>query len=195
MLTDWSALCSPEDPVLVVPWADPARSVSFVDLRSNPYDFDAIPEALHHPPLLQALRALNAPRSPVFTAKCDVWKIEQESLAALQLELDAEIDDSLVGIASYTDLIFRDKTIFTSAAHQQQWITRLLRLAAPLFHPAAALECVLRPAFLDLETPQEGYAVSFYVKAIGVDDTSAAEAWGSALTDIVALIRSRELAR
>jgi hypothetical protein len=195
MLTDWSALCSPEDPVLVVPWTDSARSVSFVDLRSDPYNFDAIPEALHHPPLLQALRALNATRSPVFTAKCDVWKIEQESLAALQLELDAEIDDSLVGIASYTDLIFRDKTIFTSAAHQQQWITRLLRLAAPLYHPAAALECVLRPAFLDLETPQEGYAVSFYVKAIGVDDTSAAEAWGSALTDIVALIRSRELAR
>ena len=46
MVTEWSALCSPEDPVLVVPWTDPTTNASFVDLRNNPYDFDEIPEAV-----------------------------------------------------------------------------------------------------------------------------------------------------
>jgi hypothetical protein len=195
MLTDWSALCSPEDPVLVVPWADPARKTSFVDLRSNPYDFDAIPEAVHHPPLLHALRALNATRSPVFTAKCDVWQLAPEELETLQLELDVDTNDALTGTGSYIDLMFREKGTFTSSAQQQQWISRLLRLTAALDHPAVALECVLRPALLDLGIPQEGYAVSVYVKAVGPDHGRATEAWSQALADAVAVIRSRELAR
>jgi hypothetical protein len=195
MLTDWSALCSPEDPVLVVPWTDPARSVSFVDLRGNPYDFDSIPEAVHHPPLLQALRALNATRSPVFTVKCDVWQLSAEELDALRLELDVDTEGASTGFGSYIDLIFRNKTIFTSAAQQQQWIARLLRQAAVLHHPDAALESVLRPALLDLATPQEGYAISIYVKAVGSNQESANEAWAAALIDTVMAIRSRELTR
>jgi hypothetical protein len=195
MLTDWSALCSPEDPVLVVPWTDPARNISFVDLRSNPYDFDAIPEAVHHPPLLHALRALNATRSLVFTAKCDVWQLAPEELEALQLELDVDINDARIGFGSYIDLMFRQKATFTSSAQQQQWITRLLRLAATLDHPTATLECVLRPALLDLGAPQEGYAVSMYVKALGPDHGTAMQAWSEALADVITVIRSRELAR
>jgi len=31
MLTDWSALCSPEDPVLVVPWSDPTGKLAWVE--------------------------------------------------------------------------------------------------------------------------------------------------------------------
>jgi hypothetical protein len=181
--------------VLVVPWTDPARNISFVDLRSNPYDFDAIPEAVHHPPLLHALRALNATRSPVFTAKCDVWQLAPEELEALQLELDVDATGARIGFGSYIDLLFREKSIFTSSAQQQQWIARLLRLAATLGHPTAALECVLRPALLDLGAPQEGYAVSVYVKAVGPDQGSAMEAWSSVLADVVNVIRSRELAR
>jgi hypothetical protein len=195
MLTDWSALCSPEDPVLVVPWTDPARNISFVDLRSNPYDFDAIPEAVHHAPVLHALRALNATRSPVFTAKCDVWQLAPEELEALQSELDVDTNEPHIGFGGYIDLMFREKSTFTSSAQQQQWIARLLRLAATLDHPTAALECVLRPALLDLGAPQEGYAVSVYVKAVGPDQGSAMEAWSAVLADVVTVIRSRELAR
>jgi hypothetical protein len=195
MVTDWSALCSPEDPVLVVPWTDPARNVSFVDLRNNPYDFDAIPEAVQYPPLLQALRALNATRSPVFTAKSDVWPLTPEELAQLRLELDADPDDSRSGLGSYIDLMFRDRSIFTSAAHQQQWISRLLRLVSRLDHPFVAFECTLRPALLDLRIPQEGYAISMYLKAAGADHENAEVIWAAALADIVKLVRSRELAK
>jgi hypothetical protein len=195
MVTDWSASCSPDDPVLVVPWSDPASGVSFVDLRMNPYDFDAIPEAVQYPALLQALRALNATRSPLFTAKSDVWPVAADELQSLRLELDVDPGDSRAGFASYIDLMFREKSVFASAAHQQQWIARLLRLASALDHPAAVLECTLRPALLDLGTPQEGYAITLYVKAVGADQDNAQIAWAGALADAVKLIRSRELAR
>ena len=65
MLAEWSVECSSEDPVLVVPWKDPDGKSAFVDLRANPYDFDAVPEAEQHPPLMQALRALKDRKSVV----------------------------------------------------------------------------------------------------------------------------------
>jgi hypothetical protein len=195
MLTDWSALCSPEDPILVVPWSDPATNVSWIDLRADPYDFDGIPEAVQYPALLQALRALNANRSPVFTAKCDVWSLAADEIGSLRLELGLEPTDSRASIASYIDLISREKSTFASAAQQQQWINRFLRLASTLEHPTAAAECILRSALLDLEQPQEGYAVSLYVKALGPDRESVVQAWSTALVDVVSLIRARELAR
>ena len=83
MLAEWGAECGADDPVLVVPWTAEAGMGEFVDLRENPYDLDHIPEAEQHPALMQALRALNAARSPVFTAKCDAWTMDGEEIAQL----------------------------------------------------------------------------------------------------------------
>jgi hypothetical protein len=195
MLAEWSVECSPEDPILVVPWKDPSGRSAFVDLRANPYDFDAIPEAEHYPPLMQALRALNAARSPVFTAKCDAWTLDPEELEHLQLNLDPDPTEGTTGFASYIDLIWRDRSIFASFPQHEQMLRKLTRLATPLDLPAAALDCVLRPAFLDLEGPREGYAISLYVKALGGDQQAVCKEWGEALDAVVALIRSKDFAR
>ena len=199
MLAEWSVECSTEDPVLVVPWNDPDGKAAFVDLRANPYDFDAIPEAEHHPPLMQALRALNAARSPVFTAKCDAWPMEVEELEHLQLDLDVSpaetSDDMAFGFASYIDLVARDRSLFTSFPQQEQMLRRLARLAAPLDCPSAVLDCVLRPALIDLEGPQQGYAFSLYVKALGTDPRTAWQEWAAALEAVVALIRGKDFSR
>jgi hypothetical protein len=199
MLAEWSAECSPDDPVLVVPWKDPNGQAAFVDLRANPYDFDAIPEAEHYPPLMQALRALNAGRSPVFSAKCDAWPMDSDELDHLQLNLDAsssdEPSDRTSGFASYIDLVARERSVFTSLPQNEQMLLRLTRLAAQLDYPAAALECVLRPALIDLEGPQQGYAFSLYVKALGVDSQDAIQEWGAGLDAVIALIRSKEFSR
>jgi hypothetical protein len=195
MLAEWSVECSADDPILVVPWKDPDGNAAFVDLRANPYDFDAVPEAEQHPPLMQALRALNAPRSPVFTAKCDAWPLNADELTHLQLNLDADPADALAGFGSYIDLICRDRSLFTSFHQHEQLLRRLARLAAPLDLPAAALDCVLRPAFVDLEGPQEGYALSIYVKAFAPDQQTATEQWSNALDAVVALIRSKDFVR
>ena len=199
MLAEWSAECTAEDPVLVVPWKDPGGASAFVDLRTNPYDFDAIPEAEQYPPLMQALRALNATRSPVFTAKCDAWPLADSELEHLQLNLDENPTDSPAhlsfGFASYVDLVACERSLFTSFPRHEQLLSRLARLAAPLDHPHAALDCVLRPAFLDLETAQQGFAFSLYTKALGPDPQAAFDAWAAALDAIVALVRSKDLIR
>ncbi len=199
MLAEWAVECSPEDPVLVVPWKDPDGKAAFVDLRANPYDFDAIPEAEQHPPLMQALRALNATRSPVFTAKCDAWQVDGEELESLQLNLDVSPSDaaadSFFGFASYIDMVWRDRSVFISFHQHEQMLRRLTRLAAALDYSDAALDCILRPALIDLEGAQEGYAFSLYVKALGHSQQSAIEVWGGALDAVVAVIRGKEFAR
>jgi hypothetical protein len=197
MLSEWSAECSADDPVLVVPWADPSDSTGnrrFIDLRENPYDLDHLPEAERYPPLMHALRALNAARSPVFTAKCDAWPLDDEELDALRLHLDISADEGAAGFNSYIDILWRERSLFASFHLQEQMLHRFTRHAAPLELPYAMLDCVLRPAMVDLTGPQEGFAVSLYVKALGHDTKSAEENWASALDAAVALIRSKDLA-
>jgi hypothetical protein len=195
MFSEWTVECGADDPVLVVPWSDPNDPTRhFVDLRENPYDLDWIEEASQHPALLHALRALNAPRSPVFTAKCDVWRMTAEELEPLRFELDVLPEDAPVGIASYIDLVWRERSIFVSFHQHEQLLHRLTRLAAPLDHSYAVIECTLRPALVDLTGPQEGFAISLYVKAVGHDDAAAEERWGAALAEVSALLRGRGFA-
>jgi hypothetical protein len=192
MLSDWTVECGADDPVLVVPWSDPDDpSRRFIDLRENPYDLDWLEEATQHPALLHALRALNAPRSPVFTAKCDVWTLPEEDLEALRLDLDLIPEDTPCGIASYVDLIWRERSIFVSFHHHEQIMHRIQRLAVLLSHTFAGIECVLRPALIDLSGPQEGFAISLYVKALGHDPGAAEQHWGTALNEIATMLRSR----
>jgi hypothetical protein len=196
MLAEWSAECAPDDPVLVVPWSDPANPAShFVDLRENPYDLDHLPEAEHFPALMHALRALNAARSPVFTAKCDAWPLEPEELDQLHLNLDIDPTHELLpaGFTSYIDLLLRERSRFTSIHHHQQFLDRLVRRAAQLDHPHAMLDCVIRPALLDLSGPQEGFAITLYVKALGIGSNTARDNWSAALEAIVLLLRAKDI--
>src|SRR5258708_36199989 len=104
MLSEWSVECSADDPVLVVPWSDPSDSTGnrrFIDLRENPYDLGHLPEAERYPPLMHALRALNAPRSPVFTAQCDARPPDADELAVLRGNLDVLPADATSGSGTY----------------------------------------------------------------------------------------------
>ncbi|WP_158793187.1 hypothetical protein [Granulicella sp. L60] len=198
MLSEWSVECAADDPVLVVPWSDPSDEAGvrrFIDLRENPYDLDHLPEVEQHPPLMHALRALNAARSPVFTAKCDAWRLDAEELEQLRLNLDVMVEEAPAGFASYIDLIWRERSIFASFHQQEQMLHRLTRHATLREYPYAMLDCVIRPAMVDLTgPPQEGFAVSLYVKAVGHDPQSAEENWAAALDAVVGLLRSKELA-
>jgi hypothetical protein len=199
MQAGWSAECGANDPVLVVPWDDPANPAShYVDLREDPYELDHIPEAEAHPALLQALRALNATRSPVFTAKCDAWLCDADELDTIQAELDLPEAEAAHGFASYIDLLFRDRTLFLSFHAQAQRLDRLQRLLEPLDLPNALAEATLRPALIDLVTPDfsgpaEGFAVTLYLRAVGHDRAQAYERWSRAMDALVVILRSKEL--
>jgi hypothetical protein len=198
MVSDWSVECGADDPVLVVPWeheaTDPTIGESFVDLRENPYDLDHLPEAELHPAIMHALRALNAGRSPVFTAKCDAWEATPDELETLHFDLDQPVSEQPCGFASYIDLLWRERSVFASFHQHEQLLHRLVRYAEPLDHPLAALECVVRPAMVDLAGPQEGFAITVYVRALGPDAASAYRHWEQALEAIAGLIRGKDLA-
>ena len=195
MLADWSAECSAEDPVLVLPWSDPnSPDRRFVDLREDPYELESIPEAEQHPPLRNALRSLNAPRSPVYTAKCDLWSSsDAETLDPLALELALDPGLAASAFSCYIDLLWRDRSLFASFHQHQHLAERLTRRAVALDLPFAMLDCIIRPALLDLTTPQEGFALSLYVKAAGSDPAHAETNWGTALDAVVLLFRSKDL--
>ena len=197
MLSEWTAECSHEDTTLIVPWSDPDTGAHFVDLRANPYDIADIPEIEHNPTLARALRSLNATRSPFLTAKCDTWTLpgpdRAEALEALRLELMLSDEDAHHGFASYIDLLWRERSVFASAHQQQDRLDRIMRRAQRLQHPEAALECVLRPALLDLNGPLEGFAITLYVTALGPEPEIAHRRWELAIEDIVDLLRGKEL--
>jgi hypothetical protein len=201
MLAEWSAECTADDPVLVVPWSDPNSDAQFIDLRENPYDLDHIPEAEQNPPLMQALRALNAGRSPVFTAKCDAWRLSLDELEDLHLSLylgapESQTEES-AGFASYIDLVPRDRSFFASVHQQEQFLSRLTRRAVALDHPDVLLDCIVRPALVDFTEPtqgfKEGFSISLYIKAAGADYDAAWAHWAAALEDVISLLRSKEM--
>jgi hypothetical protein len=208
MHAEWQVECGADDPVVVVPWSDASGACAFVDLRAHPHAIDEIHEAEAHPPLMQALRALNTSRSPVFTAKCDAWVLSEDEVAQLRLDLALEVVDAheedarendaaalKSGFGSYIDLICRDRALFASFARQEHVLRSVTRLALSLDHPHAALDCVLRPAFVSLQGAHEGFVVSVYVKALGESPRKAWSAWAMAMTDVVDLLRRSDAFR
>ena len=205
MHTEWTAECSADDPMLVVPWVDSQDASGnhsaqpgshFVNLRAEPYSIAEIPEADRFPDLARALRALNANRSPFLTAKCDAWPMSPRDganeLEAMRKELMLFEDEATYAFTSYIDLLWRERAIFASAHQQQDRLDRIARRAAKLPHAESMLQCVLRPAMVDLGAPLEGFATTLYVTSLGSDAELANRRWASALEDVVDLLRSRE---
>ncbi len=201
MHTEWTAECAADAPMLVVPWSDSAQPASqagahFVNLRTEPYSIAEIPEAERYPDLARALRALNAGRSPFLTAKCDAWPLSSrdaaEELEAIRKELMIEEEEAAFAFTCYIDLLWRERAVFASGHQQQDRLDRLTRRAAKLPHAEAMLQCVLRPAMVDLGAPLEGFATTLYVTALGADAETAHRRWASALEDVVDLLRARE---
>ena len=194
MMSEWSAECGADDPVLVVPWNSPDGQLQWVDLRDDADALDSIAEADEYPAMLQALRALNAARSPVFTAKCDAWPMDEDELTALCDDLLLEPEVAVAGFISYIDILWRERAVFTSRHRIEGMLYRLDRLLADLPFSLAKVESVVRPAVVDLDgAVAEGYAVTLYVKASGVDASEANQRWDEALRATVSLLRSREL--
>ena len=196
MHAEWSAECSADAAVLVVPWSDADGGAHFVNLRTEPYSIAEIPEAERFPDLARALRALNANRSPFLTAKCDAWPLSvrdsADDLELMRKELMLEADEAIYAFTSYIDLIWRERAIFASAHQLQDRLDRIGRRAAKLPHAESLLQCVLRPAIVDLGAPLEGFATTLYVTSLASDAELANRRWASALEDVVDLLRSRE---
>lgn len=201
------AECGPDDPVIVVPWADPNGAAHFVDLRAEPFALAEIPEAEDHPALRRGLRSLNAAGSGFFTSKCDAWTLSPEDggekLEALRFDLDLPDEEAGFGFGSYIDVLWRERSLFASAHQASDRLSRLVRRVTRLPHQEAAFEAVLRPAVLadraqGASSPSkaalEGFAATLYITALAGDPETAMKRWEAALEAVVALLREREQA-
>jgi len=109
MEADWEVEVGGDAPVI------DAHSAGFVDLRSEPELAWRLAEAGMLPGLAEALIRLNGEVSPVWTAKCDVWTVEDFESFDLD-ELDALAESGAYGVACYIDLLPRDGERWGDAA-------------------------------------------------------------------------------
>ena len=170
MEADWSVALAADDPTIGVPWA------SFVDLRLNRDLIDEITEARANPPLRAALLALNGAKSPLFTAKCDVWTSSDQPYDPYEME--ADLGETAFGASCYIDLLARDLEIRESFARQEQWLRQVTQRLRTVAASAARVDMVLRHAQVD---GLPGFGVSWFVEGCGATKERAEQMWARAL--------------
>jgi hypothetical protein len=111
MEADWEIEIGGGAPVIEALWP------GFIDLHIHPELIIEIAEAAACAPLASLLLALNAPESPVWTSKCDLWEPEPGALA------------------SYIDLLPRAGLVFAEWQQAElfcrEYVARLDRIVFP----------------------------------------------------------------
>ena len=98
MEADWEVEMGGQAPVIEAHWA------GFIDLRLAPERARQLPEAAQLACLADTLVRLNAPSSPLWTSKCDVWHPDTFDPD----DLDAPPSEQNCAIACYLDLLPRE---------------------------------------------------------------------------------------
>ena len=107
MEADWEFEVGGDAPVIDACWP------GFVDLRLNPERALEFDEVASFPGLAKALGCMNGAASPVWTVKCDVWRITDRGEFDAD-ELDAPPECTAHAMGCYIDIL---------PAGEQQWTT------------------------------------------------------------------------
>jgi hypothetical protein len=170
MEADWEVEIGGGAPVIEAEWP------GFVDLRAHPERIAEIAEAVAFPPLAALLLALNAPQSPVWTSKCDVWVPEPES------ESGPESEHEPAAQASYIDLLLREGKVFSrwqeAEAFCREYVSRLAKIALPAPGAECSLDLVIRQA---VAGQADGFGITAYLSAKATALAAAMAAFADAL--------------
>ena len=180
MEADWSVDIGPELPWIEVAWS------GFLDLRTSPHAVESLPEAAQHPALRDALLALNAPASRLYTSKCDAWPIEGDPIDPD--EFSASPQHAVAGFASYIDILDPNPAHFSSFALTERRARDLTARLGSVERTCARTDAVVRRATAtpDHPAPIEGYGITLYVAACGANPAAAYASWAFALSAAVA---------
>ncbi len=176
MESDWEVELGAGAPVIDACWA------GLVDLRVAPERVHQIVETGALTGLAEALVRLNAAASSVWTAKCDVWCVEE---AVDPCELDAEPDESAV-MACYIDVLPCDpaqwKEPERAVSACRAWVVRLRAVELR----ACRADLIVRLA--QIADGAQTLGITAYLTACGEDEHMAGarlSAAASALADTV----------
>lgn len=175
MEADWSVEIGPGLPRIEAAWS------GFLDLQASPHAINTLPEPSQHSALRDALLALNAPSSPVFTSKCDAWTLTSDEIDPD--EFDASPQQTHTGFASYIDVLDRASARFSSFAHCEQCIRDIAAHLRSIPIACCRADIVARKA---LSNKESGYGITLYVAACGADHAAAYTPWQNALAAAVA---------
>lgn len=114
----------------------------FVDLRQAPERVSTLNETQLLPALGTVLLRLNAPTSPYFTAKCDVWRVE----AIDPFEFDAPPEPPVGALACYVDLLACDPQYWSEVDVVGHWCEELTAALRALPLSCCRTDLILRRA-------------------------------------------------
>jgi hypothetical protein len=181
MEADWEVEIGPGAPIIEAFWP------AFVDLRTAPERIREIEEASKFPALADALMRLNkadtykpdsAPDSPVWTAKCDLWTLQQCDPD----EMHAVSEECATGLACYIDLMPREGLVFSGLPETESWARALVIRLRRSSCRCSRTDLVIRRAYAG---NVEGLGVTVYIAACGTDSVAAANTLVTALAVFV----------
>jgi hypothetical protein len=175
MEADWSVEVGARLDAIDADWA------GLVDLRAAPDSVEGIPEAARYKPLRDALAALNAAESPLYTAKCDVWGLAENEIDAD--EFDAAANAAQTGMACYVDVLAREPGLYASLSRQETWAQAVVERLRESPIRCGRVDLVVRSARAG---GADGFGITLYAAGCGCDSAAAQAAWEAVLSTAVA---------
>jgi hypothetical protein len=173
MEADWEVEIGGGAPVIEADWS------AFVDLRNHPDRLREIEEAAAFPPLAKLLLALNAPESPLWTSKCDLWEPEPAALAAY------------IDILPRKGILYRERE--QAKAFCREYVGRLAAIALPQCgsgrQPDVSIDLVIRQA---VAGGADGFGITAYLSAKAADRQGAEMALASVMAGFADALPSRK---
>jgi hypothetical protein len=162
IFADWSVESGGGAPVIDAEWE------GWIDLRKHPTMISGIAEASAFEPLAQLLLALNAPDSPCWTSKCDLWSEPSEDDPA---EGESQGPESASTACCYIDLLPAEGILFQSWGEAEAMCRRWAAWLDGKTEAEGEIELVVRSA---ATSRLEGFGITVYLSACGADSAQAA---------------------
>jgi hypothetical protein len=186
---DFAVELGADDETLEMPWAAEAGGPRYYDLKRHPELLSNLEEVVRAPELGEFLSKVNSPRSPLETAKCDVW-------SSTEINPEEEIFEATHKFGSYVDLFFLDAPPRFSFPQHEQLAKRLSNLLQRAPEMAAAAEFLIRRCYYheQEEVPgqeeiRDGFYITFYLFGYGKDEVRSRQNWAIGLKLIGYAIR------
>ena len=174
MDADFSIELGQDDPVLDFPWTDPSGKLVYVDVKRHPDLLKSLEEATAFPELADFLRIVNSARSPIESAKCDVWSTSE-------LTSEETFYDASWKLASYVDMVFSSQSTRRSFSTHEEFVKKLVALLRRAPEILSAAEACVRRCYYGPEGGVEGFYCTLYISGYGEDESDARRNWGVAL--------------